>query len=200
MKSTIFCLLLFIVQLFSFGLNAAEQTEEKTWWEKRRDRPDIFYPHEIHKDIMEKKGDSCMLCHSFLGNKEHDSKRLKSLTTISNEPLKSICHDCHVVKLEAPWRCDVCHSDPKSVWPDSHNFNYVENHSEDARHDEHACRECHIDVSFCTDCHFRRDPAQRRVHSLGYRNYHGIEARMDPAGCASCHDGAYCEDCHRGRR
>ena len=180
-------------------LNAAEQGAEKTWWEQRRERPDIFYPHEIHKQAMDKKGDSCMLCHSFIGNQEHDSKRLQTITSIANEPLEAICHDCHVVRLEAPWRCDICHSDPAAVWPDSHNFGYVKGHGEDARHDEIACRECHIDVTFCTDCHFRRDPAQRRVHSLGYRNYHGIEARMDPVWCGRCHSGPYCQDCHRER-
>jgi nitrate/TMAO reductase-like tetraheme cytochrome c subunit len=54
-------------------------------------------------------------------------------------------------------------------------------------------------LNFCTDCHFRRDPAQYTMHSLGYRDRHGIEARMSPSSCAGCHQAGYCSECHAGR-
>ena len=63
--------------------------------------------------------------------------------------------------------------------------------------DEQACRSCHLDLNYCVDCHFRRDSMARRVHGLGYRLSHGLEARLDAAGCGRCHNASYCFDCHR---
>ena len=177
-----------------------EQAEEKNWWEKRNQRPDLYYPHNAHMAVMEKEGDSCMLCHPFNSNSVTDLEQLKKLNVIANEPLEAICHECHVVKLTAPWRCDLCHHDSRDIWPSDHNFDYLIHHGEDARLDEGECRQCHIDVAFCTDCHFRRDPLQRRAHTLGYRATHGIEARMNAAYCSRCHNARYCSDCHRERR
>ena len=176
------------------------QEKEKTWWEQRNKRPDLYYPHNAHMDVMEKEGDSCLLCHPFNANKITDLEQLKKLTVIANEPLEAICHECHVVQLTAPWRCDLCHTNPDTIWPNDHNFDYLTHHGEDARLDEKKCRQCHIDISFCSDCHFRRDPLQRRVHPLGYRTTHGIEARMNTVSCSRCHNAHYCSDCHRERR
>ena len=187
----------FLAPTPAFAMN---EQKEKHWWEKRNERPDIYYPHKIHMKVMEKEGDSCLLCHPFSRNDVTDLKQLKALNIIANEPLEAICHDCHVVRLTAPWRCNLCHNDPRKISPQDHNFDYVAHHREDARLDENKCRRCHIDLSFCTDCHFRRDPLQRRVHPLGYRSSHGIEARMNAAECGRCHNPGFCRDCHRGRR
>lgn len=175
------------------------QAKEKTWWEQRNKRPDLYYPHNVHMAVMEKEGDSCFLCHPFNKNKITDLEQLKKLNIIANEPLEAICHECHVVKLTAPWHCELCHPDSRTIWPNDHNFNYIAHHSEDARLNESECRQCHIDTSFCTDCHFRRDPL-RRVHTLGYRTTHGIEARVNTASCGRCHNAHYCSDCHREHR
>ena len=179
---------------------AIVQKKEQTWWEKRNNRTDLYYPHNAHMKVMEKEGDSCLLCHSFNANKITDLDQLKKLNTIANEPLEGICHSCHVVKLTAPWDCNLCHNDPAEIWPNDHNFDYLNHHAEDARLDESECRTCHIDASFCTDCHFRRDPVQRRVHTMAYRASHGIEARLNASYCSSCHRASYCSDCHRKRR
>ncbi len=176
------------------------QEKEKTWWEQRNERLDLYYPHNAHMAVMEKEGDSCLLCHPFTANNITDLEQLKKLNVITNEPLEAICHECHVVKLSAPWRCDLCHHSSDDIWPDDHNFNYIAHHGEDARLDEGKCRQCHIDISFCSDCHFRRDPLQRRVHGLGYRTTHGLEARMNTMSCSRCHTVQYCRDCHRENR
>ena len=176
------------------------QEKEKTWWEQRNKRSDLYYPHNAHMEVMEKEGDSCLLCHPFTVNKVTDLEQLKKLTVIANEPLEAICHECHVVQLTAPWRCDLCHTNPNTIWPNDHNFDYLTHHGEDARLDEKKCRQCHIDISFCSDCHFRRDPLQRRVHPLGYRTTHGIEARVNAVSCSRCHNAHYCSDCHREHR
>lgn len=193
-------LLLMSLVLPSLLLFAEETTKEKTWWEKRNDRPDLYYPHNAHLELMEKEGDSCMLCHTFQANEITDLEQVKKLNVIANEPLEAICHDCHVEKLTAPWQCDLCHHDPRDIWPPDHNFDYLTYHGEDARLDEEQCAQCHIDLSFCSDCHFRRDPMQRRVHLLGYRASHGIEARMNASYCSRCHNARFCSDCHKRSR
>lgn len=170
--------------------------KDKTWWEKRQDRPDIFYPHEIHYPIMEEEGDSCLLCHGFQKSTEHDEKIRKPLNTIANEGLEQICHDCHVAELRGPWRCELCHDDPKAIWPADHNSGYIEHHGEDVRQDEAICKTCHLDTKFCSDCHFRRDTMGRGYHPLAYRANHGLEARMMPENCSRCHNYFYCRDCH----
>ncbi len=180
---------------------AGEATNEKDerWWEKRHQRADIFYPHKAHQAVMEADGDACLRCHPFNPTGIRDLERLRVINVIANEPLREICHSCHVDRISAPWRCDLCHDQRQKIWPQDHNFNYIANHAEDSRLDESQCRECHLDLSFCTDCHFRRDSSRHRVHPLAYVSAHGLEARFDIASCGRCHDVDYCSDCHRRR-
>lgn len=185
-------------------------SKAKTWWEKRQDlseQKDIYYPHNIHMTAMEDEGDACMLCHPYTANKIVDNDQLNTITTISNEAMKEVCHDCHVVEVRAPAQCNLCHPGMKSPvpdehisWPDDHKFGYINHHSEDARKNEHACKECHLDMTFCTDCHFRRNGAGKGYHPLGYISQHGIDVRMMPSNCGRCHNTFYCQDCHRNRR
>lgn len=175
-------------------------SKEDKWWQKRAVGQEIHYPHNIHMEAMNKEGDSCLLCHSFNQNSRVDEKQLAALETIANEPLKAICHDCHLDDLRAPWRCDLCHLNPKTIWPNDHDFNYLTRHGEDARHDEKSCRTCHVAISFCTDCHFRRGRVGENHHELGYQSRHGIDARMMPSNCGRCHSGLFCSDCHRRKK
>jgi len=187
---SLFCLFLIFPVL-------AGAEEARRWWEERAQRPDIYYPHEAHREVMEQEGDPCLLCHPFSKNAVSDPERVKRLTVIANEPLAAICHECHMERQSASWRCDLCHPDPTAVWPESHDLDYRRNHAEDARLDEAGCAACHLDLGFCTDCHFRRDASRHVNHPLGYRMLHGIEARMDAGACGRCHDARYCRDCHR---
>ncbi len=177
--------------------NAASEAEIKSWWELRQDRTDIYYPHKPHMDIMENDGDACMLCHPFSKNTVHDEDILKPLAQINNEPLEAICHDCHVEKINAPSECKLCHPDPATVWPQNHNYDYIYNHTQDAQTDQEGCSDCHKQLSFCTDCHFKRTSTGNNVHKLGYKTQHGLDARIAPADCGSCHQANYCSDCHR---
>ncbi len=180
---------------------ATPEDKKKTWWEKREERkPDIYFPHNVHMDIMKQEGDMCMLCHSYQPTPETDPEKLRAMTEVLNEPLKAVCHDCHVVERRAPWRCDVCHPDKTKIWPEDHKFGYIQHHAETARRDERACRECHLELSFCTDCHFRREISGIGYHPLGYITLHGMEARTMPSNCGRCHNNFYCDDCHRRRR
>lgn len=199
-------ILFFVAAMFSISaMTETDLTQEKEikWWETRNDKAqqnDLYFPHNIHMEVMEQEGDSCMMCHSFSANSIIDEQTLRAVTVIANEPLKQICHDCHVVDLRAPWRCELCHADPASIWPDDHKFGYIQHHSEDARRDEAACNECHLDLRFCTDCHFRRDTSGEDYHPMGYQSRHGIDARMMASNCGRCHNNFYCSDCHRSKR
>ncbi|MEJ2609297.1 MAG: hypothetical protein P8179_04215 [Candidatus Thiodiazotropha sp.] len=148
---------------------------------------------------MSESSDACMACHPFSKNKVTDLDRLKPLQTIYNESLEAICHSCHFDARSAPLACDVCHTDMNTIRPDDHTDDYTWFHAEAARIDESGCRYCHIDLNFCTDCHFRRNASKRSLHPLGYRDRHGLDARMNPASCAGCHQAGYCRDCHAGR-
>ncbi len=193
-------LLILFFMIFSLPViadNDEVEEKEKTWWELRNDRNDIFYPHKPHMEIMEQNGDACMLCHPFTKNTIHDEKILKPLSQINNESLEAICHDCHVDKINAPSECRLCHPDPSTVWPQDHNYDYSTAHAEDAQHNQQTCNECHKQLSFCTDCHFRRTTTGLNTHKLGYKTLHGLDARIAPAKCGSCHQANYCSDCHR---
>lgn len=178
-------------------VNKTDVEKERSWWQKRHDRSDIYYPHKPHMDTMKDYGDACMLCHPYSKNKIHDEKDLKTLEQINNEALKSVCHECHVEKMNAPSECRLCHFEPATIWPQNHNYNYKYFHKEDAIADQDGCSECHKQLSFCTDCHFKRNTTGTNVHRLGYKSMHGLDARIAPAECGSCHQASYCSDCHR---
>lgn len=38
----------------------ADVKKERSWWELRQNRSDIFYPHKPHMDIIKSDGDACM--------------------------------------------------------------------------------------------------------------------------------------------
>ncbi len=174
--------------------------KEKSWWQLRQDKADIFYPHKPHMNVMEDGGDACMLCHPFSKNIVRDEKILAQLTQINNEALQAICHDCHVEKMNAPSECRLCHTQPSTIWPSNHDYDYKNHHARDAQEDQDACNTCHKKTAFCTDCHFKRNMSKGDMHPLGYKTLHGLEARMAPAQCGACHQTGYCSDCHRRRR
>ncbi len=200
----LFTSMVFLVQAENLAAPGADIKKEKTWWQKRQHKEDLNYPHKIHMKTMLDEGDSCMLCHPFSSNLEPDEKKLNSLRKINNEPLKAICHSCHVEKMNAPSACRLCHNDVSTIWPENHNYNYIKRHADDARTDQAGCSACHQSLSFCTACHFKRNYSSEfmanNVHKLAYKTLHGIDARMAPAECASCHQVNYCSDCHRQKR
>jgi len=181
-------------------VSAIDSHTEKSWWQKRQQNKDLYYPHQIHMQAMDEEGDSCMLCHTFSANNIINEKQLRRITTIANEPLKAICHDCHLEEVRAPWRCNICHTDKTAIWPDDHNYDYIHQHNEDARLDEKKCRSCHVEIAFCSNCHFRRGGGQADYHPMGYQSRHGIDARFMPSQCGRCHNSFYCSDCHRNKK
>jgi hypothetical protein len=195
-------LLLVMMVILSCHLFASEEKqneEQETWWEKRHQRPDIYFPHNAHMDVMSQSADVCMACHPFSSNIITNLEQLESVQVIYNEPLEAICHSCHLEARSAPMACQVCHVDGKTIRPSDHKGDYTWFHTETARSDEKSCLKCHVDLNFCTDCHFRRNPSRQVMHPLGYRDRHGIEARINASSCAACHQPGYCRNCHAGR-
>jgi hypothetical protein len=190
------CLLVMLFLLPSHLL-AEEPAKEQSWWQKRHDRTDIYYPHKAHFKVMDEVGDSCLLCHPFNSNSLLDEKQLKAITVIANEPLAAICHECHTTNISAPYACDLCHDEPSKIWPENHNVDYTNRHAEDSRRDDGGCRTCHLENSFCSECHSQRSVLGRPMHNLGYINQHGLDARIDPAACGACHNRFFCSDCHQ---
>jgi hypothetical protein len=192
-------LLILLICNYAYAADAlASKDEEKSWWEKRHQRSDIYFPHNAHQQVMSESKDVCMACHPFNTNKVTDLKLLEDVQTIYNEPLEVICHSCHMATRTAPLACDVCHTDTQTIRPPDHKGDYTWFHTEAAKIDEKACRVCHIDLNFCTDCHFRRNASKQMLHPLGYRDRHGLDARINPSTCAGCHQYGYCSECHAG--
>lgn len=192
--------LLFVLMIIGQAVAEEASSDEERWWERRHNRPDLYFPHNAHKEAMSQGGDLCMACHPFTSNEITDLERLDQVQTIYNEPLAEICHACHMEARSAPMDCVVCHTNTDSIRPPDHVGDYTWFHKESARNDEAGCRSCHIDLNFCTDCHFGRDAARRNVHPFAYRDRHGLEARMGAGDCAGCHQPGFCADCHARRR
>lgn len=191
--------LLLLLLLCGQALAAPADEEEKPWWEKRKPGTDLYYPHALHEPVMQARGDPCLRCHPFTPVPAREPAQVRQLEAIANEPLRAICHQCHVVERTAADDCRLCHHQPESIWPADHAFDYRHRHAAAAREDAAACRACHLDLEFCTDCHLRRDTSRHRAHDLGYLGRHGLEARFDPASCAACHVTGFCRDCHEAR-
>lgn len=177
----------------------APPEEDSRWWKQREKRSEVYYPHNVHMEVMAQEGDSCLLCHSFNKTGLTHPDTLKKITVIANEALKPICHSCHVEEMRGPWRCELCHDDKEKIWPADHRHDYVNHHNEIARQDEKWCQTCHLDRNYCTDCHLRRDTAGTGYHPLAYRTLHGLESRLDSGRCGRCHNELYCSDCHATR-
>ncbi len=193
-------LLLLSVGLLTIPGRADEtgRTGER-WWEKRRQQPALFYPHNKHLAIMAEEGDPCMRCHPFNPAAGKNSDLHRRLAPIANEPMMAICHDCHVTRRRASWSCDLCHPDPETIRPKDHGFDYANHHAEAVRRDADSCETCHLDQAFCTDCHFQRLGGPDHEHPPGYADSHGLDARLDALTCSGCHQSFFCRDCHRRR-
>ena len=172
--------------------------KEPRWWQQRKEqRPEHHFPHNQHEAALQDAGISCLACHPFSRSREYDMKVLKKLTTIANEPLKAICHICHVDDRSAPSACVLCHPQPEKVWPQDHNSDYLRLHGPAVKDDESACKECHLELADCISCHFHRNDHGSQQHEPGYRYSHGIEARVSPLECGACHNASFCSDCHQ---
>ncbi len=180
------------------SLHAIGEDKKGIWWKKKRES--LYFPHNVHFRILKDRGDPCMRCHPFLPNQVREPGLIREITRIVNEPLKGICHSCHVVDRTASSECTICHLNPEAIRPEGHGKDYTYLHGYDALKDRPRCSDCHVNTGFCTGCHFRRDTARKVLHGIGYRKRHGIDARLSTGRCARCHSNPFCNRCHTGTR
>ncbi len=164
--------------------------------EKRATTEDLYFPHNLHMETMNEVGDPCMSCHPFSPNRIKDEEILKDLTSIINEPLEAICHNCHMKELSAPSECRLCHKKMERIIPDDHRFDYIHNHTTQAGLNNSSCENCHPNPTFCTNCHFKRNRLSHQYHNSWYISDHGIDARVSTGSCGKCHNGSFCANCH----
>ncbi len=162
--------------------------------------PKVIYSHDVHKNVMEKEGFDCFVCHP-MNTEVSEELSLEEMIKISNKsffPGKETCHFCHFNPQAgniAPNQCDMCHINMANIQPKNHNFNWMSKHAVFSKADEESCQSCHAPV-FCQDCHKRRDLPTLRVHDRNFRFIHGIEARANPRACGNCHQVTFCDTCH----
>ena len=159
------------------------------------------YSHDVHKNVMEKEGFDCFVCHpmNVEVSEELSPEEMIKISNKSLFPGKETCHFCHFNPQAgniAPGQCDMCHINMVDIQPKNHNFNWMSKHAVFSKADEKSCQSCHAPV-FCQDCHKRRDLPTQRVHDRNFRFIHGIEARANPRECGNCHQVTFCDTCHK---
>lgn len=184
-----------------------KQQEDSKWgWEHKR--PELareIFSHEVHKNVLEKEGFGCFVCHPMevgIETEEMEEVDVEELIRTSKEvffPGKETCHFCHYnpeAGNVARGDCNICHTDTADIIPANHNFNWIMRHSVFSKADAGSCESCHT-PRYCEDCHKRRDLPTRRVHDRNFRFIHSIEARANPRQCSNCHEfRGFCEKCH----
>ena len=158
---------------------------------------DTLFDHKKHAKTFSGSV-SCTDCHSFSVKADVNDPLSPPVPKGFLKPEKKVCHLCHLhsIKQPTPNQCVLCHSDTKSIMPDSHRLNWGFRHGRVAQSSPEACKECHQENS-CGKCHTQRDSLKPAVHRPNFRLTHGIEARSRPESCASCHSTTNtCTKCH----
>jgi len=153
------------------------------------------YDHEVHAEVMEAKGVTCVTCHPVGAR--------KAAGGAPDEPIGPplhVCHGCHLREVKgaprkAQPKCIQCHDDRSELIPVNHRVGWMEMHGIEARALSNGCDSCH-EPRRCVDCHENRGALSRTPHPPGFRATHGIEARIDPASCSTCHVETTCTECH----
>lgn len=159
-----------------------------------------LFSHNKHANTFDNLSIHCTQCHTF-GVKANTSDPTDSGVDQSYlKPGRALCHQCHLRSLPLPVsnQCNLCHSNPDELAPNSHKVNWKFRHGSLAQMDRDACKECHTE-SKCLSCHGQRDGAKPQVHRANFRLFHSIEARANPQKCTTCHGTInMCVECHSG--
>jgi hypothetical protein len=201
MRKILSCTLVVVV-IALYGCPNQEQGAGWGWKASRPQRMQDTFSHDAHKQVFEKEGFSCFVCHPMEVEIEEE-KEVEKMIKVSKEsffPGKETCHFCHYNPKAgnvAPDKCGICHLNLLEIQPANHNFDWPIKHAVFAKGDPEDCRACHT-PKFCEDCHKRRDAPTRLVHDRNYIVVHTVDARANPRSCGNCHDITFCNTCHRG--
>jgi len=138
-----------------------------------------------------KRNGSCISCHVNTAHPEPTRG-----TAIS---LMGQCYECHGTPEypEASTDCRLCHPSDYELRPASHKeATWNSEHGGIAIADRRQCSLCHVDSSFCTDCHGLEMP-HPEDWARGRSGHAGV-AEQNRALCATCHDEKpdLCSMCH----
>ena len=177
----------------------------------------LLFSHKSH--LAQKQ--ECKNCHAGIEDSEYLAAGQHFKPKMDN------CYTCHKETGKAKSACETCHISLVNLKPQSHLVNnFMRFHKYQAVSPNANCVMCHTSSS-CEDCHSATNvitepntktsfpapysPSQStagtaqqkitRVHDLGFRYTHGIDARGKETECASCHQTAtFCVQCHGSRQ
>ena len=168
---------------------------------------------ECHSPVIQKEAigeyilpamESCQECHTEkrVKPKTHgpnyrhahgDDSRVFAKTIRADQT----CRACHSLQY-----CQTCH-EGDNLDRTTHPLNYAFTHALEAQGKDNQCATCHIDRSFCIECHQQYFVLPHN-HTAGWANRadggrHVDAARSDLENCMSCHEqdaALVCQKCH----
>jgi hypothetical protein len=181
-----------------------------------------FYSHKKHLNV----GLECKDCHQGIEKKDvvepyllpiiescqtcHTEKKVKPQSH-SSEYMHSHGDDAKskTIKIDASQTCSACHApvfcqychEGDNLDRVTHPLNYAFIHSMDAAGKERECSACHIERSFCAECH-RQYFIIPHNHVAGWATpyvggTHVDEARIDLENCLACHESNAEQTCQK---
>lgn len=177
---------------------------------------DIYFSHSLHVGTNKIQ---CQTCHKGITEVDYAFKAKQT------NPMMKDCYSCHNNTTVATSNCESCHISTVNLIPVSHRVpSWKTTHkfaanSLDANcvmcHDNASCQECHVATTMITENNSKnnfykpyspnnfvdgtKQQQVTRVHELGYRFTHGIDAKGKTAECQTCHEvDTFCASCHQG--
>ena len=177
-------------------------------------KSELIYNHKIHN----LQGMQCTDCHKGLDKVEY------SFESAEVNPPMEMCSACHNEVKIASNACESCHISTHYLMPQNHrSADFTRSHKFHSWelnancmmcHDNTSCQDCHVATNVITETNLpddfytpyypgnyvdgARQQAILKVHDIGYRFVHGIDAKGKTQECQSCHQiETFCANCHQ---
>lgn len=147
----------------------------------------ILIDHAVHAE----NDVTCTACHNRVAHPEDFELTLAGNRKHEDFMTMEACYRCHGLEEDskAPGECGACHPEGFELKPDNHlepGFYQLggesKGHAELKTEEPEYCRICHVEETFCSDCHGLVMP-----HPEGFAEGHGEAGKTDPGVCANCH-------------
>ena len=179
-----------------------------------QDKTNMIFNHKDHLA----RGLECKDCHKDFTKINYSDEAEQKF------PPMEKCASCHSPEGAGPNFCESCHISTAGLIPENHTtVDFKDKHkflAEAANancsmcHDNSTCEECHVATNTITETNTPDNfyqpymPSQSidgskqqvisRVHEIGYRFNHGIDANLKMTDCQSCHQvETFCANCHQ---
>jgi len=148
-----------------------------------------YIPHFSHKKHVSDENVECTTCHTGIMDSEQP--------VVTHLPTMQTCFTCHASKIkEVPQDCYTCHTPDQKLTPKSHTVAWKKTHGMPANAGREECSTCHVNESFCQNCHFG-DNVTQQSHPMNWEYSHGVEAKQQSSNCSTCHENKqFCVECH----